>query len=269
MYNYIKNSAKRITKQLVFRDVVPAFWCKNENWGDALSPHLIKLISGRNARYEENPYCWKYFVIGSILDRADQHSIIWGSGMIAPEALPKHEPSAIHAVRGPLTRSRLISSGIACPEVYGDPALILPFYYNPNRKLKWKVGVIPHYTDKSHPWIESIKNQDGVHIIDIYSGIHDFVDEVVSCEFILSSSLHGLICADAYQIPNRRITLNGDIIGSNFKFNDYYASMNINAEAPIQPMLDQKATTIADSISCFKSGVDLQQLLSVCPFSAS
>jgi pyruvyltransferase len=269
MYNYIKNSAKRIAKTLVFKDLVPAFWCKNDNWGDALSPHLINLISGKKARYDENPYCWKHLVIGSILDRADKYSIVWGSGMIAPEALPKNKPFAIHAVRGPITRARLISAGIACPEVYGDPALLLPLYYSPNRNLKWKVGIIPHYSDSTHPWIESARNQDGVRIIDICSGIYDFVNEVISCDFILSSSLHGLICADAYQIPNRRIKLNSEIIGYDFKFNDYYASMNIKSEAAIQPMPDQKATSIADSIKCFKSGVDLQQLLSVCPFSPS
>jgi len=264
--NWFASPAKRIAKAVIFRSAVPCFWSKSANWGDALTPHLVKLISGKPARYDENPFCWKHFVIGSILDRADRYSIIWGSGMIAPEALPKAKPHAIHAVRGPLTRERLIQAGISCPAVYGDPALLLPRYFNPPRKVKWKLGVIPHYTDQNHPWVEAIRNQEAVNVINIRSGIEEFVQEVLSCESILSSSLHGLICADAYGIPNRRIVLHNELIGADFKFNDYYAAMNSIPEAPLVPKPGESAADLIPAITRCSHNLDSDLLFEACPF---
>ncbi len=257
---------KRIAKSVIFRNVVPCFWSKSENWGDALTPHLVKLVSGKLARYEENSQCWKHFVIGSILDRADKYSIVWGSGMIAPYALPLAQPHAIHAVRGPLTRERLIRAGISCPAVFGDPALLLPRFFNPSRTLKWKLGVIPHYTDLDHPWINSIRQESGVSVINIHSPIEDFVHQVLSCECILSSSLHGLICADAYGLPNRRIILHDKLIGGDFKFHDYYGAMRLTPEMPLRPTPGEFAGDLVAAITRYGCDLDIDLLLRACPF---
>ena len=56
----------------------------------------------------------------------------------------------IHAVRGPLTKAKLDSEGIACPEVFGDLALLMPEIYDPSFKKKYKVGILPHYVDKKN-----------------------------------------------------------------------------------------------------------------------
>ena len=61
-------------------------------------------------------------------------------------------------------------------------------------------------------------------MIDPRLPIEQFVDELVSCEMIFSSSLHGLIIADAYNIPNRRVIFGNKLIGGDFKFNDYEES---------------------------------------------
>lgn len=261
-------SAKRLAKSFLYRKTVPCFWSKCENWGDALTPHLVELISGKPARYEENPSCWKHLVIGSILDRADQYSIVWGSGMIAPESLPAARPHSIHAVRGPLTRERLIQSGIPCPEIYGDPALLLPHYFNPPRKVKWKIGVIPHYADEDHPWVQAVRGEEGVNVINIRSGIEEFVHEVLSCETILSSSLHGLICADSYRIPNRRLDLSKKLIGGNFKFEDYYRGIAAKAENPVSPKATETARNVGYAISGYQEPANLEELLDACPFRA-
>ena len=260
------HSAKRAAKSIVFGDTVPCFWSKTKNWGDALSPRLVELISGRQARFDHNPNCWKHFVIGSILDHADHYSIVWGSGMISPEALPKQTPSAIHAVRGPLTRERLLLAGISCPAVYGDPALLLPRFFDPKRERKRKIGIIPHYSDQGHPWLETIQKEDDVTIIDIYSGIESFVEELVSCDCILSSSLHGLICADSYSIPNRRMVLHGNLIGDDFKFSDYYAAADTQAEPPIHPKAHESAADLIPAIERTCENFDLDRLFNACPF---
>ena len=56
---------------------------------------------------------------------------------------------------------------------------------------------------------------------------------ICSCEKILSSSLHGLIVSDAYQIPNCWIELTGKISGGHFKYYDYASSVNRKFVAPL------------------------------------
>jgi pyruvyltransferase len=53
------------------------------------------------------------------------------------------------------------------PEIYGDPALLLPKYYLSKVKKKIRVGIIPHYVDKNNPWIKKISKEEGVLILDI------------------------------------------------------------------------------------------------------
>lgn len=266
MTNAIINNAKRVAKSLIYRDYVSCFWSNCDNWGDALTPYLVARISGRPVRFDENPYCWKYFVIGSVLQRADKYSIVWGSGMISPEALPAQAPHRVHAVRGPLTRKMLMQSGIKCPDVYGDPALLLPRYFNPPKSCTYRLGVIPHMVDKNHPWIESSAKEEGVKVIDIEADIETFVKDVLSCECILSSSLHGLICADAYEIPNRRIVLSDQIQGADFKFLDYYGAANVAPQTPIKPKVSESALQIIPAIDRIAPLPDLDALLAVCPF---
>ena len=57
---------------------------------------------------------------------------IWGSGMHDVEDRPVSCRNVrIHSVRGPLSRARWLELGVACPEVYGDPALLMPLLYPP------------------------------------------------------------------------------------------------------------------------------------------
>lgn len=262
----ITNSAKRVIKRIIFRNYIPCYWSKGMNWGDALNPYIIKKISGKEARYDENQYCWKHFVIGSILNKADMYSIIWGTGMIAENKLPKEKPYSVHAVRGKVTRHFLKKAGIECPEVYGDPALLLPRFFNPVRKKKWKIGIIPHYTDQNNPWIKSIECEPDVNVINIFLGIEEFVLEVLSCDCIISSSLHGLICADAYNIPNRRIILNNMLIGDDFKFMDYYSVTDKSMEKPITPRIGDSANNFISGVSSYCKNPYLDELYNVCPF---
>ena len=97
-------------------------------------------------------------IIGSILDRGTKSSIIWGAGLISEDSEPIEIPKKIYAVRGPKTREKLLKSGIDCPEIYGDPALLLPKIYNPKIEKKYELGVIPHYIDKNNNTYSSNKS---------------------------------------------------------------------------------------------------------------
>ena len=50
---------------------------------------------------------------------------------------------------------------------------------------------------------------------------------LASCECIISSSLHGLIIADSYCVPNKRVILTNRVSGDGFKFHDYYSSFGL------------------------------------------
>ena len=204
------------------------------NWGDIIPKTIINFFSKSNkltnedifsVKYPQKPY--KIYSTGSVMLYTKPDSIVWGTGCIAPGRIGQ-TPKKIYAVRGPLTKKELDKRGISCPEIYGDPALLFPQIYNPKIEKKYKLGIIPHYIDYfSNIDKQIIKNLEGqgVKIIDVCSGEQKFIDELLEVETVVSSSLHGLIAADAYGIPNAKVNISNKLIGGNFKFNDYYLSV--------------------------------------------
>lgn len=171
--------------------------------------------------------------VGSLVDvLTNENSIICGSGAICGDRLLPARPKKVLAVRGKLTRKYLLDQGVSCPEIYGDPALLLPFLYKPYENKKFKLGIIPHISDLSHPSLKTMVEDLNAHIIrfDSYKDWKSVIDEICSCEYILSSSLHGLIISDAYHIPNLWIGIGNGLIGGEFKFHDYFSSVGRHQE---------------------------------------
>jgi pyruvyltransferase len=181
------------------------------------------------------------------------------------------KPKKVLAVRGPLTRKFLLTNGIDCPEVYGDPALLLPYYYNPIVAKKYKIGIIPHYIDKKNVYVSDFISKYilDVKLIDIvnYVNWYDFINEIYECEFIISSSLHGLIVSDAYNIPNYWIEFSKNIPVNRFKYKDYYMYVKktitdpcvIDREIDISTILMLKKLWQPPNIS-------IDSLIKSCPF---
>lgn len=260
------NPIRRAVVKAAYPARVPLQWCVGPNWGDALSPVLVELLSGKPALHLEGLHHDRYLVIGSILGSANERSEVWGSGFIRENESVIGRPRAVHAVRGPLSRASLLKQGIECPEVYGDPALLLPRFFNPDEPKRYRVGIIPHYVDKRHPWLERYRHDPQVLILDIESDIQQFVRAVKSCDVILSSSLHGLICADAYGVPNAWVQFSDDVVGGDFKFRDY--RLSIGAEEPKSLRMTEQ-TELADAVSGAVHRalhIDLNKLILACPF---
>ena len=91
------------------------------------------------------------------------------------------------------------------------------------QKKKRGVGIVPHYTE-----YEDFKNNyPGYKIINLNTyNIENTIDEICSCEYILSTSLHGIIVAHAYGIPALWIKKKQLAI-DDFKFKDYFSSIDI------------------------------------------
>lgn len=246
---------------------------QHPNWGDALAQELAQEISGlptKNIGDTSNPlHRPVYSLTGSTLHRhmkgdAADH-VIWGSGFISADANLQGVPGRICAVRGPLTRARLAELGVECPDIFGDPALLYPLFYRPCVSTEYELGVIPHYIDQDSDWVRAVASQPNVMIIDVTSGVRAFVDDLLKCRAIASSSLHGVIAADAYGIPSVWIELSDKVVGAGFKFRDHFASVN----KPItQPVVVEASTTVAeltDRLYLDGIDIDLDRLMAACP----
>lgn len=247
---------------------------KSYNWGDYVNIVLASFIS--NKKVFPSQYVTSKDTIammGSILPWAiDENTIVWGSGCLdSNDSLWQNinKPKQVLAVRGPLTRDVLLKNGIDCPEIYGDPALLFPRYYFPQIEKKYQYGVILHVsTDITESILSKLESMYGTSVLLInpkkFNSWNKFIDSILSCENILSSSLHGIIIADAYHIPNVWISVTKqEHPDNNFKFKDYYLSIKKDNINPIdfidKPQIINALETYTEPI------VDLDRLLEVCP----
>lgn len=244
------------------------WWNGLPNFGDALNSEFIHMLSGKKVSWI-NPSYYKhknYIVIGSILTTVNKSSIVWGAGFLYEDSECQEKPFKVCAVRGPLSRAKLIESGIECPEVYGDPALLLPLIYDPKVEKRYKLGIVAHYIDTDNIWLKNINDPD-VLLLDIQSSNpFDFIEQVYSCEKIVSSSLHGLIVADAYGIPSLWVEFSDKVKGKGFKFMDYFLSVG---RSDTDSFIMKEETTVDDLLDSFISyeiDINLEKLLNACPF---
>lgn len=201
------------------------YYNENNNFGDLITPYFLNKYCGNNSyEFSFNDNTAKIISCGSIMRLCNENTIVYGSGI--RDIDQNINKGIIQFVRGPLTRERLLKIGCYCPPVYGDPGLLLPLYYKPNINKTHKLGIIPHYI---HYDIVSkmYKNSNKIKIINLMNdNIELVINEILSCEKIISSSLHGLIVSDAYKIPNKWVKFNNKINGDDTKFYDYFKSVD-------------------------------------------
>ena len=190
------------------------FWYKSKNFGDNLTAILVRKILNEKIELADRNDKGKLLAVGSILTAMRENDVIWGTGSIRDAEIKIPNGVKILALRGPLTRRILRGENI--PQIYGDPGLLLPLIYNPKIKKIHKIGIVPHYVDKE------IRIENGMHFINIESEPKKIIQEILSCELIISSSLHGIVCAEAYGIPAIWAKYSNKIIGGDFKFQDYF-----------------------------------------------
>lgn len=275
----------KLAKDIKLKDgAIPlTWWDVTPNFGDLLSPYLItkltntpvKLISikpGYRRKFIKSHFIkniFSYVAIGSIISRVTDKSIVWGTGAFGTENHERINSKAKYlAVRGPLTRNLLRLNGVKnIPEVYGDPALLMPKVFNPDVPKKYKVGVILRWSEKewnNADFDSSVKK--------IYLGSDDIestISDIISCENILSSSLHGIILADTYGIPSAWLKSDTPR-GLEFKFYDYFISVN-KIQKPQEYIFSENRVTlerINKQIDFNDQAInfDSNALLRSCPF---
>lgn len=239
------------------------------NFGDAVNPYLIEGLTGIPPKFSKKPE--RLLAVGSIIKFAQKGTPVWGAG--SPRYEDKLAPDADYrAVRGPLTRDLVLRNGGALDEVYGDPAWFLPKIYHPQVEKKHKLGLLLHVNHRG-----TVKNIDpDVKIIDLRrvgpAGIEAFIRELLSCEAVLSTSLHGVIVAHAYGIPVRWCVASRarkQISGDGMKFEDYFQSVGRSAPEPLDlSSLDRITPDLATvCIDNPEKPIDLIALADAAPFS--
>ncbi len=241
------------------------------NLGDIISPLIANHFSSKKVIRISKNKCKRvehYFMIGSILQRCTKNSMIWGSGFIHENSICKEKPKNVLAVRGPLTRQKLIEQGIACPEIYGDPALLLAEVYPiTNQKVKYKLGIIPHFLDKDNVELKKFTNNSDIKIIDIQNKKPlNVVNDMLQCKKIISSSLHGIIISDAYHIPSVWTQFSKPIGDDNFKFLDYFASVGRKDKSPFLFSEFKNLDNILKVFEDYKIEINLEKLKNSFPF---
>ena len=234
----MENFAQYMSRWFIFgnllRPIVPfaanlLYWkpTSGDTVGDLLSLIIYKeMLKSGGVKRKIYHYTKRIVAIGSVLSFVGSgRTTVWGTGLMNDQCvsvLPRKKAELdIRAVRGPKTRECLVKVGYNCPTRYGDPAILLPHFYNPTvTKEKGKIVIIPHQSR-----YEKYANRFSYVLNTYTSNWQGFVCEIKSAEKVISSSLHGIILAESYGIPC--VWLN-DIPDSPFKYEDYYLSTGRN-----------------------------------------
>jgi pyruvyltransferase len=197
------------------------------NFGDALSEALVGRMLGKQIQVAGQPFNGqkKLLGMGSIMSFAQDGDVIWGTGVNgkSPEKAYQFNHLDVRAVRGPLTRDFLLKRGISCPEIYGDPTLLLPIFFPEFQKPTVPENdyvIIPHFSDEH--LFDGIPN-----MISVKEPWNVVVEKILNSKFVIASALSGIIVAEAFRIPAKLLQIeNKSNTEDLFKYKDYYYGTN-------------------------------------------
>lgn len=194
------------------------FGPRRNNFGDMLGPAIAaKLVESCSPVTQKMNHA--LLSVGSILHFASDGDVVWGTGRNGKIAEHWHRFSRldVRAVRGPLTAEFLAQRGVPVPEVYGDPGLLIPDLFPEFRDVPKtrEILVVPNLHD-----VDRVPATLRAHTISPTAPWRSCVHAIASSAFVLSSSLHGKVLADALGVPSRLVRSEGE--ASSFKYDDYF-----------------------------------------------
>lgn len=173
---------------------------------------------------------------------------IWSTGFIR---YPKEDEIALRSnmrikcVRGELTRERLskiLGRPLDIPT--GDGGLLASELELGKNEKRYSLGVIPHFKERKEPAFAALAERyEHSVLIDLTEEPKAVLKKIAQCETVLSSSLHGLIVADSFRVPNRRLVLTDALLGDGYKFDDYYSAYGIQ-DAPVINLLKDEPPSV-------------------------
>ena len=229
---------------------IKLFWWRGGdfiNFGDEMNPHIVNYVTGKKIIKSE-AYNSELFAIGSVLHRTQENKsrilkkitsekfFVWGTGTLEPINLKAENILDVSLLRGPLTASLFKNSSKVIN--YGDPGLLSSEVWKVNNNKSYKWGLIVHHSQYHKDWIKKFINQGNILFIDIKDpDLKNIMFKINQCNFIASSSLHGLIVADSYNIPNFWLWDENLHRGAEWKFMDYFLSVKRDLYTKYNPNL--------------------------------
>jgi pyruvyltransferase len=214
------------------------YWKGRKNFGDLLTPLLLNKYSHLPSEWVEPEYA-ELIMAGSVLDKMprDWKGIIAGSGKLHEKTTLAFPNAKILALRGPLT-----AKGLKGNFVLADPGLLADELVRCEDK-KYELGIVPHWTDTTLEHDPRFTKYNPL-IIRVGDDPLKVIREISICRKIISSSLHGIVLADAFGIP-RRIEISPRVLshahqeGGLFKWKDYSASLNMELTIGLTQEVDR------------------------------
>jgi pyruvyltransferase len=225
----------------VTRNDVNVYYWKpphTHNVGDLLSEVIVKSVHEFLGLPRANQ-TRRMLAIGSVIDSTQCDIVVWGSGLHDARARVPGVRLDVRAVRGPETRRVLLANNVHCPPVFGDPAVLLPLFYRPEKTALQAHTVIPHFSKEAAYLTGDPANT----ISTLTPNWRWFVSRVANSKLVISGSLHGIILAEAYGVPAIALT---DIDTDWFKYEDYYLSTGRRTFPRVDSVEEALRTTPAD-----------------------
>lgn len=157
---------------------------------------------------------------------------VWGTGFINYDDSKGHffkRDMVFRALRGELTRRRVETmTGRKLDIPTGDGGILADSLLDEKPEKRWEIGIIPHICDLKDPAVEALAaSYENSVVINVKYDPLEVVRQIASCRCVLSSSLHGLIVADSFEIPNMHLVFDERLKGDGFKFDDYYSAYGL------------------------------------------
>jgi hypothetical protein len=191
-------------------------WRGVSNFGDRLTPFILDQLGHKHIWAE--PGDADLIGAGSIIEHLPDSwpGTIVGAGHLLPRTRTDLTHANVLALRGRLTFNKVDLDRRACPPVLGDPGLLVSQFVRQG-PATCELGIVPHWSDT-----ELARRFPHGRVIDVRGPVWEVVAAIASCKRVISSSLHGLVVADAYGIPRQaELFAQAQREGGDFKFRDY------------------------------------------------
>lgn len=157
---------------------------------------------------------------------------VWGTGFICykDKDTPFYRKDMrFAAVRGQLSKDRvekILGRSLKIP--MGDAGILSSYLLKESVNKRWQVGIVAHFKEQDEQVFQRLVNHyENSTFIDVRQHPSIVIKQIAECEVIISSSLHGLIIADSFGIPNIHIVVSNKLLGDGFKFDDYYSAYGL------------------------------------------
>lgn len=210
------------------------------NFGDRLTQWILPAYGILPRRPGRKPT--QAVGVGSVLGWQDSsfNGYVLGSGSL--ETLEKPLCNArFTAVRGELTR---VGAGAPPDTPLGDLGLLAPRVFGTPARVP-RIGVIPHLSHRGSEWVERLRADNRIEVIDVRRSPHTVCRQIGACMAIITSSLHGLIVADAYGVPAVWGLPTPILLGSDHKFRDHHTAIGLDSS---DRFVDLETVTVDDAL---------------------